>query len=122
MLLLLNYLDMAWLCRVSMFLTLLNTWAETHTPVEVNCVAGRDLLSSSFLTQKNVLCTELTAKVSSLGEAPPPNPHPHLPLLLLLVALQRWRGADVTERSSIFATEVTVFVCYNMGFEIFQTF
>lgn len=93
-------------------LTLLNLSAETCTPTETNSMMD-ETFELFFSTKRNVLSAEPKTKpVFSLGE----------PLLhLLLILLKRERCTDERERSSIFATEVTVLFVQH-GFEIFQTF
>lgn len=65
MLLLLNYLDMAWLRRVSMFWQFWRRGPRrARTPVEVNCAAG-GTFEFFFSTQKTVLCPAPTCPSSA---------------------------------------------------------
>lgn len=65
-----------------------------------------------FYQEECALCRAKNKHVFSLGGAP---------LHLLLILPKRERCTDESERSSIFATEVTVLFVQH-GFETFQTF
>lgn len=103
------YLNMAWLYRVTVFLTVLNLSAEKCTPTETNCWWTR-LLSSPFLPRG--MCSLLSQKQARLFSwCTPPTPHPPKE-----GTLYRW------EREVLYLQQRWLFCLYNMGFEIFQTF
>lgn len=116
--LILYYLNMAWLCRVTVFWLFWNLSAEKCTPTETNSVMD-ETFEFFFSTERNVLSAEPQKKNKNKNKArlfswwtpAPPAPHPPKE-----ATLYRW------EREVLYLQQRWLFCLYNMGFEIFQTF
>lgn len=114
--LLVNYLDMAWLRRVTVFwlfwtsqLRRAHRWRQrawTNNTID-------ETFEFFFSTERNVLCAELKNKVFSLGEPP-------LHLLPLLL-LKRERCTDVREKFYI-CNRGDCFVCTTWVLKSFRLF
>lgn len=116
--LILYYLNMAWLCRVTVFWLFWNLSAEKCTPTETNSVMD-ETFEFFFSTERNVLSAEpqkktktKTKPVFSLGE----------PLLhLLLILLKRRRCTDEREKFYI-CNRGDCFVCTTWVLKSFRLF
>lgn len=117
--LLLNYLDMAWLCRVTVFwlfwTSQLRRAHQRRQRARTNSAID-ETFEFFFSTERNVLCAELKNKVFSLGEPPL-----HLLLLLLLLLLKRERCTDVREKFYI-CNRGDCFVCTTWVLKSFRLF
>lgn len=106
------YLNMAWLCRVTVFWLFWNLSAGKCTPTETNnSMTDFWILDLFFYQEECALCRAQNKPVFSLGEA-----LRHL----LVILLKRERCTDEREKIYI-CKEVTVLFVQH-GFEIFETF